>query len=65
MIAPPRILELLKWDVKYILKSDYDTLQAHVADLKEAVTLLWMTANRADWDSKAIEFFDALIKEPT
>ena len=45
-------------------KLEMEILRAQVAELLEAFTVVWVAADRSDWDAKAIEHFDALIENP-
>ena len=40
---------------------EIESLRAQVAELADAFTVIWVSDDRAAWDSKAAEHFDALL----
>ena len=41
---------------------EIERLRAQVEELSDAFTVLWVTANRDEWDGKAVEKFDDILE---
>lgn len=42
---------------------EIESLKAQVAELADAFTAIWVSDDRAAWDGKAVEHFDALLEK--